>query len=546
MTNRYSIKLSLSLLLFLVTLLTSCSENMNELESISQEKEFTFQSHLEISTPRQVITRSSETKELESLRLLVFDEDNRFLYSRVAVLGGFDPVAQKFSYSVKLISSTRKRSVHFVANHDWDGFEQDYFLEGLEAGYIIGRMAAKECVYWSLVELDELNAETLSRSNTKLMSNQALISAESSAQEFQLEGFKIYNTYDRGTVASFEVDERGRVNFRKDLNTILPTVPSDYELRVNDDFQLTASKAFERSAVNGHPLFVLIKGTHNGKKNCYYKVDLKKFDPQTGVTQLYDILRNHAYNIRITRVVGLGYETEEEAAKAPASNNIFASIELENYNGITNGTHELVVDKLRQTLVSHPYTFETDVQYTQGLNNIRYYPSWGKNDPYLEALDESELSKGIIRVKTKQIPSDRTIIRTIDIVASSDGQGKDIITRQVKLILEQPYKFYAYYKEENNGDIAVHFTLSKKLDDSVYPLDIFIEAKKLTPIPSKNGSNMVLVYQNGSYAYKFTFRECPKEEEQVLYFKKNNPDDNNLGNIRLNCFYFLDDDATVF
>lgn len=310
MNNRYIIKPGSILLLMLFAVLASCSTNLTELDDTYDSKEFVFSSQLEIATPRLVATRSTETKELESLRLLVFDENNQFLYSRDAVLGGFNPGSQTFSYSVKLISSTRKRSIHFVANYNWDGFEQDYFLEGLEAGYIIGRLIANKCTYWSLAELDGLNAKTLSSSNAKLMSNQAQISVESNAQEFQLEGFKIYNTYDRGTVASFEVDERGQVNFIKDLNKLIPTVPSEYELQMNEEFERIPRKAFERFASNGHPLFVLIKGTHNGKTNCYYKVDLKKFDSQTGITKLYDILRNHAYNIRITRVVGPGYDTE--------------------------------------------------------------------------------------------------------------------------------------------------------------------------------------------------------------------------------------------
>lgn len=545
MNKRHIIKLSSSLLFLLVVLLASCNTQVDDFEGQNQNDEFTYHSQLQISTPRQPTTRSSETSELESLRLLVFDEENRFLYSRSAVLGGFNSDNQSFDYPVRLISSTKKRFIHFIANHDWDGFEQDYFLEGLDAGYLIGSLITKNSAYWSVSELESLNEGSLQGINTKMMSNQAQIRVESSAQEFQLEGFKIYNAYDRATVASFEVDERGQVNFSKDLNAIIPTVPSEAKLKTDEDFQVTARKVFERFTANEQPLFVLIKGTYNGVENNYYKIDLKRDDSQIGVTKLYDILRNHSYNIRIRRVVGSGHDTEEKAVKAPAGNNVFASIELENYNAVSNGRHELVIGRLAQIIVRHPFTFETSVQYSEGLQNVQYLPSWDESDPYLEALDESELSQGIIRVRTKQIPADRRINHTIDIVASSDGQGTDIMTRQVRLILEAPYNFNAYCVEEDNREISVSFILSKSLDDSVFPLDVFIKANKLTPIPSKNEPNMLLVYENGEYIYKFTYRRPPEDINQKLYFRRSNMGEDDIGAITLSGFYFSDAELKI-
>lgn len=546
MINKHTILTNYILALLLGLIVVSCTTKIDELEGSDNNREFTFSAELKIVTPAIASTRNGEIGELQSLRLLVFDENNQFLYSRVAVLGGINPTNQSYSYSVKLISSTQKRTIHFIANYDWDGFEQDYFLEGVDAGYILGSMITDKSTYWSLTEFEQLNKQTLNQVSIKLVNNQALISVESNAPDFQFAGFKVYYAYDRGTVASFDVDEQGQVNFFKDVGQLKPTIPSKYKMEIMDDFQLISRKVFERVSSSGQePLFILIKGAHNGVDYHYYKIDLKKFDDATGITQLYDILRNHAYNIKITRVVGPGYDTEDKAAKAPASNNIFASLELKDFNAISNGKHELVVDILTQTLVKHPYTFEITTGYTEGLTKVKYHSSWGDDDPYLEPLDSSKSREGKIAVTTKQIPRDRTIVRTIDILASSDGQGQDIITRQVKLILQPPYNFSSSHIIRDGGKVDVYFNLSEKLDTSVYPLDIFVKADKLTPITSENGSNMVLVYIDGSYFYRFTFRERPPIQQQVLHFKKNHINDSSLGSILLSCFYFLDEDASL-
>ena len=119
------------LLLLFIGLLTSCGSDSLDVIHEEDQLEFTSSFSIQVQEPVSLMTRSSEVSEIKSLR---FDKDNKFLYSRKAVLNRMDAQKQIFTYSVKLISSFEKRSIHFIANYDWTGFEQDYFLEGLEAG----------------------------------------------------------------------------------------------------------------------------------------------------------------------------------------------------------------------------------------------------------------------------------------------------------------------------------------------------------------------------------------------------------------------------
>jgi hypothetical protein len=79
----------------------------------------------------------------------------------------------------------------------------------------------------------------------------------------------------------------------------------------------------------------------------YYRLDLVKKDGAGNVTYL-DILRNHSYNVKITKVKGRGYDTPEEAFKSKAVN-IEAEVVVWNDAQISDvvfdGQHMLGVSK---------------------------------------------------------------------------------------------------------------------------------------------------------------------------------------------------------
>lgn len=87
-----------------------------------------------------------DVKDITSLRLLVFDERGRFLYSSDATMGEVesatsqtddflpdakrDGITQIRKFQKQPYTRVVYRVIHFVANHDWSGFPQDYFAQG--------------------------------------------------------------------------------------------------------------------------------------------------------------------------------------------------------------------------------------------------------------------------------------------------------------------------------------------------------------------------------------------------------------------------------
>lgn len=530
------------LLLLFIGLLTSCSSDSLDAVHEKDQLEFTSSFSIQVQEPVSLMTRSSELAELKSLRLLIFDKDNKFLYSREAVLNGIDAQKQTFTYSVKLISSFEKRSVHFIANYNWEGFDQDYFLEGLEAGYIVGSLVSEDKTFWRMHEFENFNEKSLKDKSISLFNSQARVEVTCDDIEgFVYDGFKVCNTYDRGTVASFDVDDLGHVKFDQSIQDIKPTIAPSAKLVESGDYNKYPSDVFERYTAKGQPLYIIVQGYYNGQIS-YYKLDLKHHNVNTNVTKLYDITRNHKYKIRISKVNAAGYANEGDAIRSPASNNIFASIELEDFGSISNGKDELIVDNLIQTVVTHPYTFNTSVSYkpngvssSNSWNKVKLYPSWGDNDPYLAPMNRGNNS---VSVKTRAIP-DRKLVYTIDVVASSDGNGSGIITRQIKIILEPPYKFNAKGKlVKRDSELELNLNIPEGLDQSAFPMPLYIKANGLTP-KTDGANNMIIDYRDGEYWFKYILREKPTTNRLSLFFYNNNVE-NKQFNIALNCQYFED------
>lgn len=78
---------------------------------------------------------------------------------------------------------------------------------------------------------------------------------------------------------------------------------------------------------------LIVKGVYEGK-DCYYRVDFAKAGADGNMTYM-DLVRNHSYNITVTKVSGRGSDTAHEALKSKAAN-ITASVIEWNDNTVGN------------------------------------------------------------------------------------------------------------------------------------------------------------------------------------------------------------------
>lgn len=500
--------------------ITACSDDSWVGEEVKEGDEFRLTSSLRAHLPILLTTRADNENPLKSLRLLVFNENNQFLYSREAILGEYNSNNKSIDYTVYLIKSPKKRIIHYIANHNWQDFQQDYHLEGKDAGDILGSMMTSSRTYWQMVTLDKLDEQNIMNRDVLLISNMSTIQVKSvESTDFHLLGYKVYNSYNKGTIAPFTNEESGSLSFTTNVSEITPTLPTGHTTKdVGDLTNLDPIEIFEREAIhNNNSIYILIKGEYKGNTS-YYKIDLKQVNHETGVTTLLDIIRNRLYQVNINQVDGPGFSDEESAKKAPAGNNLFASIEMADYGLVSNGKETLEISNMIETIVNSPSEFIAIVSYSGGAENLSYYPSWQSGDVYLGDLNISG-TEGKIKVPVKNIPTDRTLEYTIDVVAKDPDNLKPIITRQIRLILESPYELKANYID-NPTHVSIEFKIPEKLSASAYPLDILITSNNITPA-KENHMTPIIVFQDGNYSYKYTFREKPINSIVILEFTKN-------------------------
>lgn len=499
---------------------------------------------------------------VSNLRVLVFDENHNFLYSEDAeLLTSTDDLTGVIDYlpdhdqakvkkirlfKVSLISSSKKRYVHFVANHDWTGFTQDYYAVGTSAGELLTTSSLvnnveelwgsdpKKLALWSIVEADQLNEDTFKQRVVKLLRNYSKVTVNTTkldnttSEAFVMQSFAICNVYDKGTVAPF-VTSGYAFEFPYDPPT--STTPVDVKI-VNDEDAVKANPAsltlidkndpyflFEKDNTKPYKRsYLIIKGTRtntatgvNGETR-YYKVDLVKSMEGERVAAYFPIIRNKHYVVNINGVTSDGFKTIQEAIDAPAGNNVFADVKLQDFQKISDGTSTLLVDPI-QLVVVKPGIYTINANYlvtnTDGYDHLKYYPSWDAipdtnnaesgyiflngNDPYFGAL--KKVKEGFT-FEVKAIPEYGSKLYGIDVVALRVHDGTDVdgvagattpITRRVRITVNAPYLFRAeLLPADANGIRNLTFRVYEEdmIPKTLFPFEVLIKASGLTPVNS--------------------------------------------------------------
>lgn len=513
-------------------------------------------------------SEGEELTEMDNLRLLVFDENGNFIYSRKAVLEGNLPslpsddasylpdydkkgVNHAKKFSVTLLSSSKKRYIHFIAHHDWTDFPQDYFLEGQSQGQIIPSLITKKKEYWRLLELNGLDENTLKDKVIKLLRNKARVSIEYTPNpidtKFEIQEFSVYNVADRGTVAPYVFTQL--LDFSFPSSPKKPTIPAGitYSDLPFDRYD-GGVDIFEHSNAEDKPSFVILKGKLQGYNPGYYKIDLKKFDESTGITSLYDLVRNYWYQVNIQSVLNGGYATAAEAAANPAGNNLFASLEMESYPSVSDGKNTLSIETMEAVFVKTPAKYQSEIYYTAGIDNVLHYLDFDDQikDEYIQDITFNktygDANTGLFTVNFKKIPANETIKLPITLVARPNaGIASGIITRKINLILRPPYSLGASL--QTNGTAAgsrvtITFNVPGTIPSSFFPYEVFIETKALTP---EEGQGISYDIMNGKYYLKYMVSEDIKGSFKTLNFKRNVANQNETITIKSALF----DDATV-
>lgn len=371
---------------------------------------------MSISLPDGLSTKAmGTTPDINSLHLIVFDENGMLVEIAEATLGtpimtSGNPYQQ--NYNAILTLSDRPRIIHFIANCPTEqiiyGHEasivSNLYVENGNTAY----WARKQVPYLKVAEKPDAKGHYILASDliddfqgVKLLRNFAQIvitDNTGNADKFSLQGYTIYNTINKGTVAPYNNKIPGFQNFEDTdgtmysypnmmalekpyeghalssapLITTPPLKPGITVAVTDDDYLFTlpgepffmyerkvSVKTDDESKWNESPPHVIVKALYDGKLN-YYKFDLvhneyeEDSNGNTIITDIkyYNILRNFQYSFSIYNVNSAGYTSVQAAMNGATSNNLSGSTNTSKFTDVSDNTGRLWVSFTDTTLVS--------------------------------------------------------------------------------------------------------------------------------------------------------------------------------------------------
>ena len=560
--------------------------------------------------PEAVLATRSAVGNVENLHLLVFDENHRFIQRAEAVLSKPDKNLsgqqtpngnpgvlenKMLSFSAKLLSSNNKRTIHFVANYDFPAeLSQDYLLRDMDEGELMNKLVESRlnrAAYWRAFSFNGLSATSFNNRVFRLLRNQAEVQLviERSA-DFELKGFCLHNAPRRGTVAPYvskqSLDNADVDAHYRDVLYSFPTQPTEPTLLgevhtydvlsadgniANDAWKTNKSNiaVFEyknSDASRDKQVSLIMYGQKrvNGRleRAGYYKIDLKKdlfYGQDYMGSEPYDIIRNHLYKVTVNSVINKGYNTMEQALAAPAGNNIFASVELQDFAQVSDKNYTLNVGAT-EVILTKPSVYTTNFVYRRVNTNNDMFDKVNvyynrqpvaqafNNDPYIQSVNFNK-SNGTLTVTTKQnFPTSGFVSYKLLVIADSkDRATPSRIQRIINLTLRPPYNFNASLTNYTGAIVAqgqlvqLAFNVPGSIPTQLLPYTLLMEANGLTP--SEN-QNIKLVIKDKKIFYEYTV--LPTDQNlgtKILYFKRNNSR-GEVG-VKLSSYLFADQNVTL-
>lgn len=243
-------------------------------------------------TKNTVATRANEQQQINSLCVLCYDAGDNYLgMSTISSANIKDKGDDTYDVKVKAVPGTA--TLHIVANttitesdaKDADGKNNLYNATR------DGNPNLDAPVCWGSVKVEDL----LSGSTKLWLFRQfakASVTKDSKLTNFEITGFKLFNTATKGTIATKFLDKVA-------LSSVDYTHEEAYSMGEHPFYETpVAGKAY-----------MIIKAKYNGGPDTFYKVAFLN----NGTSTPMDLLRNRHYQVKVTAVNHAGYSSEKEA-----------------------------------------------------------------------------------------------------------------------------------------------------------------------------------------------------------------------------------------
>lgn len=335
-------------------------------------------------TKNTVATRAATEQQINSLCVLCYDAGDKYLGMSNITGADIKPKGGD-SYDVKVKAVPGTATLHIVANttitesdpKDADGKNNLYNATR------DGNPNLDAPVCWGSVKVDDL----LSGSTKVWLFRQfakASVTKDSKVTNFEITGFKLFNTATKGTIATKSLDKVA-------LSSVDYTNEKYYSMGEHPFYETPAGKAY-----------MIIKAKYDGGPDTFYKVEFFN----NGTSTQMALLRNHHYQVKVTAVNHEGYSSEKEAKDNPTENRLSVEVVDDNppiVNMIACKDYELgVCDK--QTVLGKANTATITFVTTKPKDSEHNDISVVSNDSWITVPDDNILQASYIDLPTTAGP----------------------------------------------------------------------------------------------------------------------------------------------
>lgn len=244
-------------------------------------------------TKNTVATRATE-QQINSLCVLCYDAGDNYLGMSNITRSDITPKGDG-SYDVKVKAVPGTATLHIVANTDIkeSDAKDAKGKNNLYKATRDGNLNLNAPICWGSVKVEDLLSGKTSLSLLRQFAK-ASVTKDSKLTNFEITGFKLFNTAKRGTIATKSYTDVA-------LDSVDYTDEKDYSMGEHPFYETPADTAF-----------MIIKAKYNNGPETYYKVAFQTKNSDGTFTPMA-LLRNHHYQVKVTAVNHAGYSSAEEA-----------------------------------------------------------------------------------------------------------------------------------------------------------------------------------------------------------------------------------------
>ncbi|MDY4644938.1 hypothetical protein [Prevotella sp.] len=395
----YIKKLTICLFMLLAMVSTACSDIRDIVGGGTQDLPtdgVVLTLKLPNFTKNTVATRANEQQQIKSLCVLCYDADNKYLGMSNITGADIKPKGGD-SYDVKVKAEPGTVTLHIVANTNiTESDAKD--AEGKNNLYNAtrdGNLNLSTPVCWGSVTVKDL----LSRKTDVSLFRQfakASVTKNESLTNFEITGFRLFNTASSGTIASESINKVALPSVDCSAKTV------EYVTGEQPFYETPADKAY-----------MIIRAKYDGGPDTYYKVEFLI----NGTSTQMDLLRNHHYQVKVTAVNHEGWATEDEAINNKSENRLSVEVVDDNppiVNMIACKDYELGVCG-KQTVLGNART--ATISFVTTKPDFTYNVKW--NADWITGYN---VTKRVVLPTSAEHPSTGTLY-TIDLTLTANCQS---------------------------------------------------------------------------------------------------------------------------